>query len=221
MADIRTILFDLDGTLADTAPDMATALNQLLAREGREPLPFAVIRPEASHGSIALIKLGFGVTANDAGFETLKTRFLETYRQNLCAQTRLFPGVRETLAGLKTRGLIWGIVTNKPSFLTDPLVDHLGLKQNAACVISGDTTDNRKPHPGPILHACQLTVSAPQRCLYVGDAERDIQAGKEAGLKTLVALFGYIRENENPLQWGADGMISTSLEILDWVDNRA
>jgi phosphoglycolate phosphatase len=218
---IRTVLFDLDGTLADTAPDMAAALNRLLAERGRAPLPYETIRPVVSHGAKALIRLGFGLEPEDAQFEPLRRRFLEIYRADLCRGTRLFPGMTELLAGLRTLGLNWGIVTNKPAFLTEPLVEQLGLGTETACVVSGDTTVNRKPHPEPMLHACALAGSRPPQCLYVGDAERDIEAGREAGMQTLVALFGYLGSDDRPERWGADGLVRTPLEILDWVRAHA
>ncbi len=213
---IRTVLFDLDGTLADTAPDLAQTLNTLLAEEGRTALPYAVIRPEVSHGAAALLRLGFGDV--DAGeLERLRARFLALYADNLVRHTRLFPGMEELLAELKRHGLNWGIVTNKPAFLTEPLVAQLKLAHPPACTVSGDTTNNRKPHPEPMLLACTQAGSQPSQCLYVGDAERDIEAGRRAGMKTLVALFGYISKDETPQNWGADGLIRAPRDILDWL----
>jgi len=217
MSSIRTVLFDLDGTFADTAPDLASALNALLAEEGRSPLPFAQIRPQVSHGSIGLLKLGFGVAPGDTDFLRLRERLLAIYSANLCRDTRPFPGVPEVLEELRRRGRNWGIVTNKPAFLTEPLVRQLNLPFPPACVISGDSTVNRKPHPEPMLLACRQAGSEPAQCLYVGDAERDIAAGRDAGMKTLVALFGYIDSHERPERWGADGMIRTAAEVLDWL----
>ncbi len=215
---IRTVLFDLDGTLADTAPDLAYALNTLLSEHGQPPLSYETIRPAASHGAAALIELGFGIPRDTARFAPLRERFLEIYRAHLARETRLFPGMRETLASLAARGLRWGVVTNKPAFLTDPLLEQLGLADEAVCVVSGDTTRNRKPHPEPMLHACRLAGSRPDECLYIGDAERDIEAGRTAGMKTLVALFGYIGDEDRPEAWGADGLIRTPQNILDWLD---
>lgn len=216
---IRTVLFDLDGTLADTAPDLAAALNKLLAEEDRTPLPFAQIRPWVSHGSPALVRIGFGVEPGDERFSRLRERLLLHYAENICRDTRVFPGVPQLLDGLNARGVIWGIVTNKPAFLTDPLIERLGFAHRPACVVSGDTTPNRKPHPEPLLHACSIARADASASLYVGDAERDVRAGRDAGMKTLVALFGYIGENENPHQWGADGMVNEPLEVLDWIDS--
>lgn len=215
---IRTVLFDLDGTLADTAPDLARVLNELLAEEGRAPLPFETIRPEVSHGSPGLLRLGFGLTASSPDYARLRERLLELYAQDVCRDTRLFPGMREVLIGLKARGLNWGIVTNKPAFLTEPLVRKLALDDPPVSVVSGDTTTNRKPHPEPMLLACSQAGSSPVQCLYVGDAVRDIEAGRAAGMPTLVALFGYIGKHETPDTWGADGMIESPREILDWLD---
>jgi len=218
---IRTVLFDLDGTLADTAPDMAAALNRLRAEQGLGALPYDSIRPVVSHGAKALVELGFGIDARDQRFEVLRKRFLEIYADNLCEGTQLFPGMSDLLDQLAARGLNWGVVTNKPAFLTEPLIARLGLRERSACVVSGDSTQNRKPHPEPMLHGCALAGSRPDQCLYVGDAERDIAAGREAGMTTLVALFGYIGGSDRPEAWGADGAIQTPAEILEWLNPDA
>ena len=214
---IRTVLFDLDGTLADTAPDLAYALNTLLQEHGKPELPYESIRPAASHGAAALIELGFGILRDEPRFAPLRERFISIYRAHLTRETRLFPGMPELLDQLVARGLNWGIVTNKPAFLTDPLIEQLGLREDAVCVVSGDTTANRKPHPQPMLHASQLAGSKPEECLYVGDAARDIEAGNAAGMQTLVALFGYIGAQDHPETWGANGLIRSPEEILDWL----
>jgi phosphoglycolate phosphatase len=220
MAEIRTVLFDLDGTLADTAPDLGFALNTLLEEHRRAPLPHAQIRAEASHGARALIKLGFGLAPTDAGFEPLRDRFLQLYRQNICTHTVLFPGMAALLDAIIKRGLRWGVVTNKPAALTDALIARLPHCDTAACVVSGDTTANNKPHPEPILYACTQTGSRPEECLFVGDADRDIEAGRRAGAKTLVALFGYLRPHDEPRIWGADGLVASPAEILTWVERH-
>ncbi len=214
---IRTVLFDLDGTLADTAPDLAHALNALLVEEGKTALPYETIRPEVSHGASALVTLGFGQKPGDSDFDRLRQRFLVLYTENLCRHTRLFEGIPSLLQTLQKQGINWGVVTNKPAFLTDPLMAQLKPEPAPACVVSGDTVANRKPHPEPMLHACTAAGSRPEQCLYVGDAERDILAGRHAGMKTLVALFGYISQNETPQNWGADGMIRAPGDILDWL----
>ena len=215
---IRTVLFDLDGTLADTAPDLAHALNALLVEEGKTALPYDTIRPEVSHGASALVTLGFGQKPGDPDFDQLRERFLALYSADLCLHTKPFTGIEPLLKSLQQQGINWGVVTNKPAFLTDPLVAGLNLSPAPACVVSGDTVANRKPHPEPMLHACTAAGSRPEQCLYVGDAERDILAGKHAGMKTLEALFGYINSHETPDRWGADGMIRAPGEILDWLN---
>lgn len=218
MTSIRAVLFDLDGTLADTAPDLAAALNALLVAENRPALPFESIRPVVSHGSTGLLRLGFGLTSADPEFVPLRERLLALYAANLCRESRIFPGMTEVLAELAARKLTWGIVTNKPAFLTEPLILQLALPHPPACVVSGDTVANRKPHPEPMLHACAIARAQPSETLYIGDAERDIRAGRDAGMKTLVALFGYIGENEQPESWGADGMIEAPLDVIRWLD---
>lgn len=216
--DIRTVFFDLDGTLADTAPDLAAALNALLQEQGRAHLPHSSIRPVVSHGSPGLLLLGFGLKPGDDAYAALRERLLALYAAKLCDGTRLFPGVTELLLALRDRDIRWGIVTNKPAFLTDPLVARLPLPVAPACVVSGDTTGNRKPHPEPMLHACKLAGGRPEQSVYVGDAERDVRAGNDAGMKTLVALFGYLGDRDQPATWGADGFIHAPLDILSWLD---
>jgi len=215
---IRTVLFDLDGTLLDTAPDLAAALNTVLAENHREPLPLETIRPAVSHGGIAIIRRGFQLEAADPAIEPLRQRLLEAYRANISTFTRPFPGMTEVLDTLEARDLNWGVVTNKPGWLTDPLLSDLGLLQRATCIVSGDTLAQRKPHPAPMLHACALAGSEPQQCVYVGDAQRDIEAGNNAGMYTLVALFGYFQDNDRPQEWQADAMINRPADLLAWLD---
>lgn len=217
---LRTVLFDLDGTLVDTAPDLAYALNTVLQEQGRPALPYASIRPQASHGAKALIALGFDLASEDPAFEALRQRLLEIYAANLTRQTRLFAGMEELLQTLPQMGMNWGVVTNKPGFLTEPLLQQLGLSSSAACIISGDSTTRRKPDPQPLLHACELIGSNPAQCVYIGDAERDIEAGKQAGMKTLVALFGYIQSEDRPEHWGADASIAQVQDILTWIQQH-
>jgi phosphoglycolate phosphatase len=215
---IRTVLFDLDGTLLDTAPDLADALNTVLVEQGRAPLPFERIRPVVSHGGIALIELGFGLERTDPAFDALRQRLLEIYRANLSTRTRPFPGMPELLDAIEARGLNWGIVTNKPGWLTDPLLRELDLYERAACVVSGDTLNERKPHPAPMLYACAQAGSTAAQCVYVGDAQRDIEAGNNAGMHTLVALFGYIQAQDDPHSWAASAAIETPAGVLEWID---
>jgi 2-phosphoglycolate phosphatase len=216
-APIETVLFDLDGTLLDTAPDLANALNAVLQGNGRKPLPFESIRPVVSHGGNALIRLGFGLQPDDDDFEPLRRQLLDHYQNNIARETRLFPGMDEVLGYIESRHLRWGVVTNKPGWLTDPLMEALQLTERAACIVSGDTLPERKPHPAPILHACRLAGSEPRNSLYIGDAERDIQAGLNAGLVTLAALFGYLTEDDRPENWGATALIRDPSDILAWL----
>lgn len=213
----KGVLFDLDGTFADTAPDLAYALNETLAAWQRPALPYEEIRPAVSHGGRALIALGFGLGPDDREYETVREKFLEIYKANLARHTRLFPGMEELLKQLEQRDIPWGIVTNKPSWLTNPLMAKLGLTERAACIVSGDTTAFSKPHPEPLFHACRLANCRVEESLYVGDAERDIEAGRRAGTRTLVALFGYLASQDRPETWGADGCIQHPLEVMDWV----
>jgi len=214
---IKVVLFDLDGTLADTAPDLAFALNRTLEKHGRAPLPLEVIRPHVSHGGIALIRFGFQIEQDHPEFETYRQDLLAFYLENIHRETRLFPGMEEVLTRLEHHHIAWGIVTNKPSWLTDPLMAAMGLTGRAACIVSGDTTANSKPHPEPIHHGCNLAGGSAAQCLYVGDAARDIEAGRTAGAATLIALFGYIGEDDTPDKWGADGAIEHPTEILNWL----
>lgn len=214
---IHTILFDLDGTLLDTAPDLAYALNTLLNENNKPSLTFEKIRPVVSHGGRALIELGFGVPDNKKEFEPLRERLLAIYKANIAKHTRLFPGMEKVLAHIESHNMNWGIVTNKPSWLTDPLLIALDLVKRSVCVVSGDTTPFCKPHPEPILHACRLSNNSIENCLYVGDAERDIEAGKRAGVHTLAALYGYIEEQDDIYQWGADAVINKPEDILTWL----
>jgi len=216
-----SVLFDLDGTLIDTAPDMGGALNALRAEHDLPPLDAASIRPHVSHGGLALVKLGFGADRDPALLESLRLRFLELYRDAIAVGSRPFDEMHALLAEIEARGLHWGVVTNKPGWLTDPLLAALDLAGRAACVVSGDTTANKKPHPEPLLYACRLIDRDAANCLYVGDALRDIQAGRAAGMTTVVANYGYIGPGENPAEWGAHGAIDAPLQLLDWLQRDA
>ena len=212
-----TLLLDLDGTLADTAPDLTWALNQVRAEQALAPLPLETVRPSVSHGAAAMIELGFGLAPGGERAETLRARLLEHYAQHLCVDTRLFPGMDDVLCACERNALKWGVVTNKPAFFTDPLLEQLGLNGRAACVVSGDTIARRKPHPEPLLYACRLAGGTPARSLYVGDAARDIQAGRDAGMTTLVAAFGYLGSHDEPARWGADGFVRSPDDIRGWL----
>ena len=218
---LRTILFDLDGTVADTAPDLAYALNIVLEEEGYPPFALDRVRPMVSLGGRALIEAAFGLRPEDAQSDHLRQRFLQLYRQNLTKHTRLFPGVTSVLDHIEEHGLNWGIVTNKSAWLTSPLIEELGLTTRVACVVSGDTTNNFKPHPEPLLYACAQVGSDPGECIYIGDSHKDIEAGRRAGMQTLVALFGYIPNDEDPSTWGADSLLEIPEELIDWLELRA
>ena len=210
----EAVLFDLDGTLADTAPDLAYALNRTLEQFGRSTLPYETIRPVVSHGGIALVKLGFDMQPDDAGFEDRRQFLLQVYLDNLCRETRLFPGMAEVLDELEARGIAWGIVTNKPAWLTDPLAAQMGLDRRTRCIVSGDTCAKRKPHPEPILHACSLLGVSADASWYVGDAGRDMQAGRAAGCLTVGALYGYLAPDDPVETWHSDRYIDLPGDIL-------
>jgi phosphoglycolate phosphatase len=212
----RAVLFDLDGTLLDTAPDMVGALNDLRVEQSLAPLPFAIARPHVSHGALSLVRLAFP-EARDADREALRLRFLELYRSQLAVRTRPFAGMLELLAAIERAGLPWGVVTNKPAWLTEPLLEATGLRSRASIIVSGDTVPERKPHPLPLIHASQRLGIAPTECLYVGDAERDVQAARAAGMRVIVALFGYIDPLEAPQSWPADGWIRSPLDAMTWL----
>ena len=217
ISPFNVLLFDLDGTLVDTAPDLGYALNSLLQQEGRKPLDHALIRPVASNGSAGLLKLGFGIDKNDPAYSGLQRRFLQFYADNLTRQSALFIGMQKVLDTLTTHQIRWGVVTNKPAFLTDPLMQQLQLTDKAACIVSGDTTAYSKPHPAPIQHACDLLSVSPDDCVYIGDARRDVEAAKNANMRAVIVRYGYIEHDENLENWQADCVINHPLEILQWM----
>lgn len=214
---LRAILFDMDGTLLDTAPDMVGALNELRREHGFAPLPHEMVRCVVSHGAARVVKTGFPDAAPD-GLAALQQRFLQIYRANLSQGTRLFPGMERVLDALAGRRLKAGIVTNKAAWLTEPLLEQLGLRARFDCVVSGDTLAERKPHPLPLQHAAMLAQVTAGECIYVGDAERDVQAAHAAGMPALVANYGYLRADEDSKAWGAEGYLQTALDLLDWLD---
>jgi len=216
-AAVRLVLFDLDGTLADTAPDLAGAMNACLAARGRAPLPLELLRPWASHGARGLIQQAFGLHPGDDGYEELRVEFVNRYEAALCRHTTLFPGVERLLGALDDAGLAWGIVTNKVARLTTPLVRLLGLDRRAACVVSGDTAARPKPDPAPIAYALSACGCSPGQGIYVGDDERDIRAGRAAGVRTIAAAYGYSAAREDVADWRADGIIGHPADLLPWV----
>ena len=210
----KTVLFDLDGTLIDTAPDMAAALDILCDEEQISRMPFENVRPIVSNGSVALVKLAFGEDIDETTLERLKSRYLEIYQDHLAVHSCLFEEMDELLHQLESHNIKWGVVTNKPGWLTEPLMESLGLHRRAACIVSSDSTKNRKPHPEPMFYACKLSSAKPEECIYVGDARRDIEAGQNAGMKTIIAEYGYIGDWENTADWQADYSIQSPLQIF-------
>ncbi len=215
---INTILFDLDGTLVDTAPDLGHALNIQLIRHAKQPLSDAVIRPFASHGSRGLLGLGFGITPKDDCFIAMRDEYLSIYDAVFTRSPVLLDGIADLLQAIEKKDLSWGIVTNKPRRFTQPLIKNMGLDNRAVCVISGDDAPQPKPSPATLLLACQQIGVKPENCIYLGDAQRDVQAGKAAGIKTVVALFGYIDATDRPHEWGADALIQAPADLLGLIN---
>lgn len=213
----RAVLFDLDGTLADTAPDLAAAMNRVRLARGLEPAPYEVLRPVASAGARGLIGAAFGLGPEDAGYEELRVAFLDTYEAAIAEHTTLFEGIARLLEALAEHDLAWGIVTNKAARFTDLLVPQIGL-HHAGCVISGDTTPHAKPHPAPLFEAAKRLGLAPGECWYVGDDLRDIQAGRAAGMATIAAAWGYCGHAE-PVTWEADALAAVPLDVLELIRN--
>jgi N-acetyl-D-muramate 6-phosphate phosphatase len=214
---VRAVLFDLDGTLADTAEDLAAALNRLRADRSLDPMPLTALRPHASHGARGLLGAGFSIGVDHPEYAMMRDAFLTYYEAALSRHTRVFEGAERVLEEITHRGLRWGIVTNKASRFTLPLLKQLAFASGAGAVICGDTTPHSKPHPAPLLAAAAALDVAPSACVYVGDAERDVEAGRAAGMKTLVAAYGYIHEEDVPERWLPDGFIASLAELLDWL----
>ncbi|MBK8739377.1 MAG: phosphoglycolate phosphatase [Betaproteobacteria bacterium] len=214
---VRGVLFDLDGTLVDSAPDLGAAVNRMRIGRGLAPLPDAELRPHASAGARGLIGAGLGITPAEPEYLPLRDEFLGYYFEALCVRTVLFPGVAALLDALETAGLPWGIVTNKATRLTLPLLDALQLRWRTGCIVCGDTTARAKPHPEPLLAAAGMLALPPVACVYVGDAERDVEAGNAAGMSTLVARYGYIRQDETPDLWPAHGQLDSAMDLLSWL----
>ena len=210
----EAVLFDLDGTLADTAPDLGGALNQLLCEQGRSSLPMAQLRPHVSSGARGLIGAGLGIGPLDTTYPALQQRFLAIYQDALCVGTRLFDGVAEHLDNLEARSIPWGIVTNKSQRFAIPLLEQLGLRQRSACIVCGDSAQRAKPHTHPMQLAGAVIGIATKACVYVGDDERDVISGRAAGMRTVVAAWGYLGNGRLPHDWGADAIAASPDEIL-------
>lgn len=216
-AGIEAVLFDLDGTLIDSAPDLAGAANQLRQRRGLAPVPYAQLRPLVGTGARGMIGGAFGIGPGDAEFEALRDEFLAIYEQGLLQRTAVFEAMVPVLDALEGAGLRWGIVTNKAERFTHPVVNGLGLDRRAGAVVCGDTTPHAKPHPAPLLEAARRLAVEPAACVYVGDDLRDVQAGRSAGMATLAAAWGYLGQGEAIEAWGADDLIDVPGDLLKWL----
>ncbi|MCK9388608.1 MAG: HAD-IA family hydrolase [Sulfuritalea sp.] len=208
------VLFDLDGTLADTAPDLGGTLNQLLLEQGRGPLPMEKLRPHVSSGARGMIGAGLGITPADPEYVGLLQRFLTIYQDALCVDTRLFAGMAEHLDELEAQGILWGIVTNKSQRFAIPLMEGLGLRQRCACIVCGDSAQRSKPHADPMQLASAVIGIATTDCIYVGDDERDVISGRAVGMTTIVAAWGYMGNGNSPATWGADAIAASPQDIL-------
>jgi len=212
------VLFDLDGTLIDSAPDLAGAANDLRRSHGLPELPYERLRPMVGSGARGMVGAAFGVVPGDARFETLRDQFLARYEQRFLQETAVFPLIEPLLRALEAHGLPWGIVTNKAARFAQPVVAGLQLHERAAVLICGDTTPHAKPHPAPLLEAARRVGVAPARCVYVGDDLRDVQAGRAAGMPTVAAAWGYLGAGEAIEAWGADAILSEPDALLNWLE---
>lgn len=212
------ILFDFDGTLADTAPDLAAAANQQRTRRGLEPLPYETLRPVASQGARGLLRVALGLKPGDDEYEPTRLQFLEDYAASSTVHSKLFPGIEALLADIRQRGLSWGIVTNKVTYLTLPIVEHLNLTRDSAVLVCGDTTAHAKPHPLPLQHAAREAGFATDRCVYVGDDLRDIQAAHAAGMPAVAAAYGYVGEDDDIISWEAETCANTPAELWSAIE---
>lgn len=212
----KLVLFDFDGTLADTAPDMAVAANRLRERQGLPPLPFEALRGVTSQGARGFLRASLGIEPDHPDYEAHRQQFLADYAEHLTVLTRLFPGVPELLQALKTQGFRWGIVTNKVEYLALPIVRFLGLDDECAITVGGDTAGHPKPHPAPLFYAAEKTGFLPDQCIYIGDDERDILAGKAAGMPTIAAAYGYC-EPAHAASWQADAVAHQVDELFDHI----
>lgn len=210
----EAVLFDLDGTLADTAPDLGAAMNQLLQEQGRDPLPLEMLRLHVSSGARGMIGASLGITPADAAYVALQQRFLSIYQDALCVGTRLFDGMAEHLDELDARAIPWGIVTNKSQRFAIPLMEGLGLRQRSACIVCGDSAQRAKPHGHPMQLASAVIGIVASEVIYVGDDERDVISGRAVGMQTVIAAWGYLGDGKPPAHWGADAIAASPAEIL-------
>jgi N-acetyl-D-muramate 6-phosphate phosphatase len=219
MTDRRceAVLFDLDGTLVDSAPDLAGAANELRAEHGLPELAFELLRPMVGAGARGMVGTAFGVRPGEPNFDSLRDAFLARYAERLLQHTRVFDALQPVLSAIELAGLRWGIVTNKAMRFTEPIVAGLALHARIAALVAGDTTAHSKPHPAPLLEAARQMALAPQRCVYVGDDERDVLAGRAAGMATLAAAWGYLGQGAAVHEWGADRVLTEPEELLNWL----
>jgi phosphoglycolate phosphatase len=213
----ETVLFDLDGTLLDTAPDFILVLNALRQEYDLNPLPDEQIRNTVSNGARALVTLGFGVNEGDKGFEIYREKLLSAYLDQLGQASRLFPGMNDLLEALEGENIPWGIVTNKPSRFTIPLLEALSLSQRCKALVCADQVTKPKPHPESLLKACSIVSAKPEKSIYVGDHRRDIEAGHSAKMTTITALFGYISEHDKPESWRATFQANSAADIYKYI----
>ena len=210
------VLFDLDGTLVDTAPDMVAILQEMRRDRGLTPISYELGRANVSNGAIGLLSVG--LPDEKAEFNSsLHLEYLERYEKRVCVDSRLFAGLESLLATLESRAIPWGIVTNKPERLTMPLLHVLGLDKRTACTVCGDSLPERKPHPAPMIHACELAAMTAADTIYVGDAARDIEAGRAAGMTTIAVAYGYITDDDDVGNWGADHIAADTAELAQIV----
>ncbi len=213
----KALLFDLDGTLLDTAPEFTVCLNTLLKEEGLPSITVEALRSRVSYGAKGMVEFGFNMREDHAAFSSLKERFLSLYAANLGQHTVLFPGIAALIGAIEQQKLVWGIVTNKFKNFTFPLVDLFPVLKNTAIVIAGDTLPTQKPDPAPLLLACQTLQISPEDCWYIGDAKTDVEASKRAGMRSAVAQYGYIPPGDDPRHWQADAYIQTSADIANLI----
>jgi N-acetyl-D-muramate 6-phosphate phosphatase len=213
---IRAVLFDLDGTFADTAPDLAYAINIMRAARDLPPVSAEATRPVTSHGARGLLGVGFGMAPDHADYPAMREEFLGLYATNLCRETRLFPGMEKLLEAIEARALTWGIVTNKAERFARPLIDLLQLGKRCGCIVGGDTTSRMKPHPEPLFAACRVLRAEPRFCAYVGDDRRDVEAARAAGMRSIAVRYGYLNGGA-PDSWGADAVVDCPEDVLQHI----
>lgn len=217
---IRAVLFDLDGTLIDSAPDLGAAADKMRIDRGLPSLPYESYRPMAGAGARGMLGVGFGLTPESPEFPAMREEFFQNYERCMTQRTYAFEGVAELIVSLQAASMVWGVVTNKSMRFTDPLTRQMPLFASAGAIVSGDTTPHAKPHPAPLLEAAARMGLSPQHCIYVGDDERDIIAGKAAGMKTVAACYGYLGESSETAHWQADAQINSPMELLKLLGKR-